>query len=234
MKYSFKQEELNNWKGHITESLTRFYIRDILTPKLEKEGWDKVIYLKSIHLRIPARPLEELGPSKRDFYRDKFINTKVLLLSEGIYPTQEFSDKCEKVNELLNHLSDGFLLKFKKTGEMKRMKDIVLDVGIGEWRWKWGNRFEETDETRFSTREVDLTTKFPIVRGEIEIVEVKSNKGRLSKVQKEEYANLVKNGYPLRLFHVSIVSSAKNHFEVKEKLLRTINEVKKGLKNLEY
>ena len=76
--------------------------------------------------------------------------------------------------------------------------------------------------------EVDETTEIPIVMGEIEIVEVKSNKGRLSRVQKEEHGNLVKNGYPLRLFHVSIVSFAKNRFEVKEKLLRTIAEIEKG------
>ena len=49
MKYSFKQQDMNNWKGRITESLTRFYIRDVLCPKLEKEGWFKVLFLPSIH-----------------------------------------------------------------------------------------------------------------------------------------------------------------------------------------
>ena len=225
MKYSFKQQDLSNWKGRVTESLTRSYIRDVLSPKLKKEGWDEILFLQDIHLRIPARPLEELPSYKQRFYRDKFMSIKVILLSKGVYPDQEFLDKCEKVNGILEHLPDGFLLKLRKTGEMKQMKDLISDIGIGEWRWKWGNWFEEIDEIGFSTREVDETTEIPIVTGEIEIVEVKSDKGRLGKVQREGYTNLVRYGYPLRLFHVSIVSFDRNHFEIKEKLIRTVNEV---------
>jgi len=232
VKYSFKQQDMNNWKGRITESLTRFYIRDVLCPKLEKEGWFKVLFLPSIPLLIPSRPIEELSASKRDFYRDKYISLRTILLGKGIYPSQEFLEKCGRVNDFLKHLSDGILLKFRKTGEMKQMRDLISEIGTGEWRYKWGNKFEESDEIRFSTKEVEETTEIPIVNGEIEVVEVKSDKGKLSKVQKEDYSNLVKNGYPLRLFHVSIVSFDKNHFEVKEKLLRTINEVEKGLVRL--
>ena len=122
MKYSFKQQDLNNWKGRITESLTRFYIRDVLAPKLEQEGWDKVLFLQSIPLRIPARPLEELSTGKQGLYHDKYKDIKIRLLSEDIYPTQEFLEKCDKINSLLEHSPDGFLLKLKKTGEKKQMK----------------------------------------------------------------------------------------------------------------
>jgi len=235
VKYSFKRQELNNWKGRITESLARFYIRDVLVPKLEKEGWDKVLFLPSIPLRIPSRPIEELSAGKRDYYRDKYRSIRTILLDKGIYPSQEFLAKCGRVNDLLKHLSDGFLLKFRKTGEkMKPTKQLVSELdgarrvkGLITWSDGWYKHEYFTHEV-----EVDETTEIPIFMGEI--VEVKSDKGRLSRVQKEEYANLVKNGYPLRLFHVNIVSFAKNHFEVKDKLLRTTNEVEKALKNLEY
>jgi len=229
VKYSFKQQDMNNWKGRITESLTRFYIRDVLCPKLEKEGWFKVLFLPSIPLLIPSRPIEELSASKRDFYRDKYRSIRIILLDKGIYPSQEFLDKCEKVNDLLKHLSDGFLLKFRKTGEkMKPMKELVSGLeGARRSKWIWSDGWDKYEYFTHEV-EVDETTEISIVTGEIEIVEVKFNKGMLSRVQKEEYGNLVKNGYPLRLFHVSIVSFAKNHFEVKEKLLRTVKEVEKG------
>lgn len=230
LKFSFKRQDMNNWKGHITESLTRFYIRDVLCPKLEKEGWFKVLFLPSIPLRIPSRPTEELSASLRASYRDKYLSLRTILLSKGIYPSQEFLEKCGRVNDFLKHASDGILFKLRKTGEMKQMRDLISELGRGEWSYKWRNEFEESDEIRFSTKEVDEATEIPIVNGEIEVVEVKSDKGKLSKVQKEDYSNLVKNGYPLRLFHVSIVSFDKNHFEVKEKLVRTINEVKKCMR----
>ena len=206
------------WKGRITESLARFYIRDVLCPKLEKEGWFKVLFFLDI------------SASKHDYheYRDKYRSIRIILLDKGIYPSQEFLDKCEKVNDLLKQMSDGFLLKFRKTGEkMKPMKELVSGLeGARRLKWIWSDGWDKYEYFTHEV-EVDETTEIPIVTGEIEIVEVKSNKGILSKVQKEDYSNLVKNGFPLRLLHVSIVSFAKNHFEVKEKLLRTINEVKK-------
>lgn len=235
MKYSFKQRDMNNWKGRITESLTRCYIREILAPELEKEGWDKVLFIQSVPLRIPSRPTEELPPYKRDFYRDKYIWIKTILLNLGLYPSPEFLDKCGKVNGLFKHLPDGFLLKFRKTGEIKSMKELISELGTSElsFRWKW-KESGERDEYRFSTKEMGQTIEISIVKGEIEIVEVKSDKGGLSRVQKEEYSTLAKNGYPLRLFHVSIVSFDSNHFEVKERLLTNVEEIEKGLKNLHY
>lgn len=62
--------------------------------------------------------------------------------------------------------------------------------------------------------------------------EVKADKGKMNRAQKDQYSTLAKNGYPLRLFHVSIVSVDGNDFEVKEKLLTTAEEIEKGVKNL--
>ena len=230
MKYSLKQQDLNNWKGHITENLTRCYIRDVLVPKLEKEGWDKVIFMQNIPMRIHTRPLGELSSDKQEYYHDKFMNIKIILLSKEVYPTQELLEMCEQVNSFLKHIPDGFLFKLKRIGKMMQMKDIVSEVGISRWFWKWENQYEKIDEVQFSTEKVDYSKEFPVVTGEIETVEVKSDKGELSRIQKDEYANLVKNGYPLRLFHVEIVSFDNNHFEVKQKLIRTVNEVREGQK----
>lgn len=68
--------------------------------------------------------------------------------------------------------------------------------------------------------------KFPEVDGEIEVIEVKSDKAHLQAKQRENYAKLTAIGYPLRFFSVKIVCFEKNQFEVKEKLFTSPNEVK--------
>ena len=195
---------------------------------MEKEGWDKVLFSQNIPIRIPARPQEELPSHKQEYYSDRFRDIKIILLSKEVYPTQELLEMCEQVNSLLKHIPDGFLFKLKGIGQVKPMKDIVSEVGVSEWRWTWKNDYEKINEIKFSTKQLDDSKETPIVTGEIETIEVKSDKGRLSSVQKDDYINLVKNGYPLRLFHVEIVSFDNNHFEVKQKLMRTVNEVREG------
>lgn len=221
LKYSFKQQDMNNWKGRITESLIRFYIRDVLAPELEKEDWFKVFYLRKIPLGISSNSTNKY--SRNVLSRLRWVS----FLNKGAYPSHGLLEKCEKMNGLLEHSPDGFLLKLRKTGEIKLMKELVSELGIGKWKWS-----DEEDKCEFSTIEADETMEIPVVNGEIEVVEVKSDKGKLSKVQKKDYSNLVKNGYTLRLFHVRIVSFDQNHFEVKEKILKTIDEVEKGLRTL--
>ena len=64
-----------------------------------------------------------------------------------------------------------------------------------------------------------------MVNGEIEVVEIKSDKGFLAQNQIRSYVNVVKNGYTLRLFHVKIVSFKGNQFEIREKIIRDPNEI---------
>jgi len=143
----------------------------------------------------------------------------IFFLSKGVYPNPDLLDKCGRIGNLLEHQPDGFLFKLSKTG-VKLMKDIISEIGEGGWQRRFGDELEE-----FSTQGIDEFTAIPIVSGEIEIVEIKSDKGKLSKAQKTEYSNLVSNGFPLRLFHVRMISFVENHFEIEEKLLRTTAEV---------
>lgn len=360
MRYSFKRQVYINWKGQITESLTKYYVKDVLVPKLEKEGWDKVLFhrispfmrmqeLKEIYpievaivdfssrldsfskilpegykilshpsksryffilnksgqstliysweIVRPVTPRKSASLIDKLHYKRKKIDNKVLLarkfsvktkklasevknlalveaepskpqadvegnigdhlllslllkklrsppslqiserkwqrkltrkyryvvmdfLSERIYPNQELLRRYERINDILKHSPDGFLLKLRNTGEVKLMKEAVSELGEGSWKLSTRN-----GESEFSTEEADETMEIPIVNGEIEVVEVKSDKGKLTKAQKEEYSNLVRNGYPLRLIHVSIISFVKNQFEVNQKLFRTVTEI---------
>jgi hypothetical protein len=230
MKYSFKQRDMRNlikckrlinedakkWKGEVTESLAKCYIRDILIPSLKQEGWFKAIFLENIPLYllmdvIPAygqnylslsseltkRLPKELTQNQRNFLRDKFGLIKSLFHKKNIHPCQELLSNFEELCILLNNTPDGFLVKTNKIG---------------------------TETIAEEKR------KIPIVNGKIEVIEVKADKGKLTRAQKDQYLTLVKNGYPLRLFHVSIVSIDDNNFEVEEKLLTTVKEIEKGFK----
>ena len=64
-----------------------------------------------------------------------------------------------------------------------------------------------------------------MVNGEIEVVEIKSDKGFLAQNQIRSYVNVVKNGYTLRLFNIKIVSFKWNQFEIREKIIRDPNEI---------
>jgi len=221
MKYSFKQRDmrsLKKWKGEVTESLVKCYIKDILIPRFKEEGWFRVLFLVNIPMYlfmdyIPAygqnylslsselakRLPKDLTHNQLNFLRDKFGLIKTLFHEKNIHPCQELLKNFEKLCILLNNAPDGFLIKTNKIG---------------------------------SETIAEKKRKIPIVDGEIEVIEVKADKGKLNRAQKDQYSTLVKNGYPLHLFHVSIISVGGNSFEVKDKLLTTVEEIEKGVTNL--
>jgi hypothetical protein len=60
--------------------------------------------------------------------------------------------------------------------------------------------------------------KFPLVEGDVEIVEIKCGRyGRLMAKQREVYNQLIAKGVPLRIIRVRIVSFDYNKFLVEEK-----------------
>ena len=69
------------------------------------------------------------------------------------------------------------------------------------------------------------TEQFPIVNGEIEVIEVKSNKAHLQAYQRKNYVRLINNGYALHFFRVRIVSFESNQFEIQEKIVKNVNEL---------
>jgi hypothetical protein len=71
-----------------------------------------------------------------------------------------------------------------------------------------------------------MRRSFPVVEGEIEIVEVKSGTARLASNQIKSYTDVLRKGYPLRYFHVEIISFERNQFEIKEKLITDPREFK--------
>lgn len=192
-KYSFKPPEWSNWKGRLCEELAMDYIRDILIPELrEKEKWQHIFVMKQAggFIKIDDRVYINEEQVTRDFF------------FYGLYPSRRLLRKYIDVTRILSYEScvpDGLLMKLNDTGEMKRLKDTV-------------SRSYLPPEIR-NEDIIDL----PIVDGEIEILEIKSKKSPLRAKQKLVYSTLIMKGFPLRLFHVHMISFDQNRFAVRER-----------------
>ena len=63
------------------------------------------------------------------------------------------------------------------------------------------------------------------MKGEIEVVEVKTGKAIVPSHQMINYREVLDEKYALHFFHVNIISFEKNEFEIEEKLVTTSEEL---------
>lgn len=233
MKFSFNPKEMNNLKARIAERLIECYIEDILIPSLKRERWDIVIYSTVTWFSVP----------NSEGFNPDFKNERIFFLSNGLLPTSTLLKHFEKLTATLENCPDGFLIKLRKTGEPKKLKDGMVELGLGfyeHYRYSYGNGLETSHAIAtlkergyaivrglyFTTDGHDKNELFPVVDGEVEAVEIKSDKGTLAPNQKRSYGNILREGYVLRFLHVNIVSFKKNKFEIEEKLLTNPDELK--------
>lgn len=205
LRYSFAAGALNNVKGHISECLVRQHIEDRVIPSLKKEGWDYVFFVGYLPSIIPY---DNLPPEQRPFQDgEKFFITK------DIFPNREFLTNLKKLDKLIEYEPDGFLIKLKKTRETKPLREALV-----EFRLLGVDGF-------IGCHKHGKTEQLPIVNGEIEVIEVKSEKAHLQASQRKNYTKVVSNGYALRYFHVRMISFERNQFEVREKIIRNADEI---------
>jgi hypothetical protein len=196
--YKLKSLELSRLKGQIGEHLAKNFIHNTLAPKLvNEEGWDFVIlsnndYKK--HVWAWNTKLFAFDAFRKDFIIHGFCaHTKLLV-------------KYAMVADILTQrhcTPDGLLFKLRKTGVFRTVKP-------SEWPPFFASNVTYAHGT-------DRLT-FPIVEGNVEIVEIKCGRyGRLMAKQREVYNQLIVKGIPLRIIRVKIVSFDYNKFLVEEK-----------------
>ena len=252
MKYSFHPKELNNWKARITERLVQLYINHDLIPKLKKEWFELIVWTNPpLPLSFVTSALVEGkeidwesafdksvtsitrissdGRAKKFLPRDlpeeervfrieqwkkdkekeaKQIRkiVKLLFLEKGVFPDSKLYKKTLKLLSILDVATDGILFKLKKTGKMIVAKKAFSGVK---------DRFRETE----------ISEKIPVVSGEIEVIEIKSDKAFMMPHQKEAYRKVVENGFLFRYFHVNIISLKENQFEIWENVIQNAEEL---------
>lgn len=197
MEYRFQTLELNGLKGVIGEHVARSFIRNQLAPRLvDDEGWNHVLLSHNDYKKHAGSGNKKLFSFDR--FREDFI-------FHGFYANLKLLSKYATIVGILvrNHCSpDGLLLKLRETGRMKRLREnaYLLDTWLG------GGPSKKRGGS-----------KFPMVDGEIEVVEVKCGRSaKLLKRQKKTYNDLIAKGVPLRMVKVRIVSFDRNQFLVEE------------------
>jgi hypothetical protein len=224
MKYSLPSRELNLWKGRITESVVHCYVENVLIPTLQKVWSDAILVRTSLSVMPPK------------FERRVF-------LCNYLYPTPHFLERFENIRKICESVPDGFLLKLKKTGELRLLRKAVQELNVNFdtslkegfeqiggtilWRDIKSDAYHEIYGERFPVIDmrVKSKTQIPIVDGEIELVEVKSGKSNVSPKQRANYGRVLNDGYILRFFYIRMVSFEENNFEIEERTIRNPNEL---------
>jgi hypothetical protein len=198
LQYRFKLLEYNGLKGLIGEQLARSFFRSHLAPRLrDEEGWDHVVLSKNDYRYHKWTWNTKIF--KHDHLREDFI-------VHGFYADRKLISKYAIAVGILeqNHcIPDGLLFKLRETGrKMKFRKDSLLSISRSRIdALKQGNVFI-----------------FPIVSGDLEIIEIKcGRKAKLADKQKKTYNDLIVKGVPLRLIKVRTVSFDLNRFLVEER-----------------
>jgi len=179
-------------------------------------------------------------------FNPDFKDEKLFFLANRLLPKHELLNNFKELTKTLSNCPDGFLIKLKKTGGSKSLKDGMVEMGLRSLKSSISESIVSNAEflqerclktlkehgyaieksLSFDSEKHETTEQLPIVDGEIEIVEVKSGKGNLARNQIESYTEVVKKGFTLRFFLVNVISLEKNEFEIKEKLIRNPNEIK--------
>lgn len=201
-------KELVNWKARIGERRVERYIKDSLILSLKESGWDDVLF-------TPAWAKFNFT----HFKNGTFLPERMFFIANGLFPTRNFLEKFERLTKLLENVPDGFLVKLKKTGRFKRLGNALVELGLESRSWDWYGH-------KFDCSEHEKNERLLIVDGDIEIIEVKTDKSNVPRHQIASYTRVVEKGYSLRFFHVNIISFEKNLFEVKEKLVTNPSEIK--------
>jgi len=198
LEYRFRTVELNGLKGSIGEQLARSFIRNKLAPTLiSEEGWDHVLLSHNEYK-------QHLGTwNQKLFSFERFRND---FLVQGFFADVKLLSKYAETVGILakNHCTpDGVLFKLQETGQTKEINENVV--------------FFNNKRGTPPAKKPGKTCRFPIVSGDLEIVEVKcGRKAKLMDKQKETYNNLIAKHVPLRMIRVRIVSFDLNRFLVEE------------------
>lgn len=199
-------------KGKIAERLVNCYIEENVIPLLQK-SWDKVIFTPHAWF---GDEIEE-NKHRPDYMKIFWRREEKFFIKNKLFPTQVLMLKFKKLTKTLQNVPDGFLFKLKTTGEFKRLKEALKELHVAS---SWG----EGDYT-FNLQEENSDELLPMVDGDIEVIEIKSDKSIVPPSQQQSYRNVVEEKFIVRFFHVDESLFINNEFEIEEKLITEPNQI---------
>lgn len=203
---------LSNEKGRRGEAVVKSHIDEKLIPNLKaKEGWDIVTYcsIDSFQHSAPGTGV---------------ISEAFAFLASEVIPTQKLFDDFRELARTLNNTHDGFLLKLKKTGAFKSLRDGLSQLGVQLPIPNYRSLIVNHNVVVLRLNEEgDLSRQLPVVDGDIEFVEIKADRGWFRPSQIQNYNDALKLGFALRFFWVRFLSFEENKYEITEKLITDPN-----------
>lgn len=197
MKYSFNPKEFIHWKARITERIAEHYISDIVISKLKKAGWNHVFLVPGWSNKLVTRQPRNFLEVESRFY----ISCGSLVRLDPEKALRKF------FSDNFLSPSDELLKRFQKLHELLETHPDFFLIKVKRTQ---ARRKEEIS----------------VVDGEIEVVEVKSDKTPLPPHQKRSYGKIIREGYVLRFINVDTISFEENEFEIEEKLLTSPDDLK--------
>jgi len=213
--YKLHQNVHNQYRGDMSEKIIYTYFEHDEIPKLKSQGWD-MVFIERVMIQLEVDPLYEYPKMKSLISSDRWLkeewekmqySTIEFFLRHNIFPSKKVELNFHKLLAICkNKIPDGFLFKIKKIGE----------ITLEEARKKRVSRKSEF----YSYDVSDGKKLIPIIDGEIEVIEVKSNKDNLSNDAKhaQMYRRCLSEGFRLQWFNVEIISFEKNEFNVNLKI----------------
>lgn len=198
-KYNFKTIVHNKYKGLIAENLVHQYYQDDVIPSLLKKNWDFVFLFEEGPFDSKYEPFDQENID--DFWLRVRDSCEIrFMLEHKLCPSSSFLEYLKKIVSIMeNRKPDGYLFLLKKVGEISlknaktKYKNLIGDIQIN-----------------CDLKDIDF---IPIVEGEIELIEVKSNKNFL---KEEYYKKAILNGYKIRWYNVKTTSFDENDFLIEE------------------
>jgi hypothetical protein len=149
-----------------------------------------------------------------------YIKNKIMLyyILNGVIPDEELAVKTLELLLSLKVWTDGFLFKLKKSKKLFETEKLISKINY--------HRMMIPSTLHDMLKTYKFPKKIPQASGKIEFIEVKSNKAIIKRHQINNYKEIIETGYKMRYFHVEIISFKQNIFDINEKVLNDISDLK--------
>jgi len=131
----------------------------------------------------------------------------------------EERDQERMIKEYKRRYSSGFLLKRIKELE-ERLREEGYSIHLDGSRNSASVERTLVSLGALPEEIITLRTLRPVIRAEVELVEVKMGKARLSKNEREHYLKCLKRGVPIRIISVKMEDLDKGIFKMAQVLLK--------------
>jgi hypothetical protein len=235
--YTLGSKYMRSVKGGIGEWVAWLYIHNVLAKKL-KERWGEVLYEPIslsryldcfLSLYLYGRPRITAFRDLLDFFIYRGFLPSLFLLDFLSSKEIERIARMGPDHLVLHSVPDGIIFKLglgKKEDRERIIKEYknryfseFLTKRIKDLRERLKQRNYYLEHLKYPLKDIPLMLH-PVIEGDVEIVEVKTEKGKLQKNQRSLFLECLRRGVPVRILHVEMEDFEEGIFRITQVLLK--------------